>query len=213
MIRRFYHVAAALASLFAILLLGIGCQGTPSENPPIHLNPDMDQQPRYEPQAESKLFEDGASMREPVPGTVARGELFADDAFYRGHFGPLEDSNWVKKNPTEITLASLKRGQERFDIYCSPCHSKIGDGRGIMVQRGYLPPPDFHQDRIRAFDDGYIFDVITHGVRNMPAYAHQIPPEDRWAIVAYVRALQRSQNAKLDDVPVELRDKVKQGGN
>lgn len=206
-----YYILLTLSLL--ALLLGCGCQGTPSENPPIHLNPDMDEQPRYEPQGESELFADGAAMREPVAGTVARGELDADDALYRGHYGPLEDSNWVEKNPLEVTMASLERGQERYNIYCSPCHSKIGDGRGIMVQRNYTPPPSFHEKRIREFADGYLFNVITHGVRNMPSYAHQISTEDRWKIVAYVRALQRSQRAKLEDIPMELRQKVQQGSN
>lgn len=201
--RRIYLIMLLIASA---LLTMIACQGRPSEKPPIHLNPDMDDQPKYLPQAESNFFADSATMRVPVEGTVARDELRADDAYYRG-IGP--DGKPVVKSPVPLTLKELERGEERFNIYCSPCHSRIGDGKGIMVQRGYVPPPSFHDDRIREFPDGHIFDVITHGIRNMPSYAHQIPVEDRWAIIAYLRALERSQNASLEDIPVELRDKVK----
>jgi mono/diheme cytochrome c family protein len=198
------------SSLVAALLILVACQGTPTQRPPIDLNPDMDDQPKYLPQAKSEFFADSATMRMPVAGTVARGELRADDAYYRGMDA---DGNPVKRSPVPVTLKELERGQERFNIYCSPCHSRVGDGKGIMVQHGYVPPPSFHQDRIRDFPDGHIFDVITHGIRNMPSYAHQIPVADRWAIIAYVRALQRSQNASLNDVPVELRNKVQRGSS
>ncbi len=206
--RRLHLLVGVLCALTTIVL-GLGCQGTPSAEPPIHLVPDMDQQPRYEPQAAGLLFADGAVMRQPVPGTVARGELFANDSVYRGYLGELVDSNWVATNPLDVNLMLLRRGQERYNIYCSPCHSQVGDGRGIMVERKYVPPPSFHQKRVREFTDGYIFHVITNGVRNMPAHAHLIPPDDRWAIVSYVRALQRSQNADIADVPVELLNKLK----
>lgn len=202
------QIVFVMLLLPAALLLGLGCQGTPSDKPPIHLNPDMDNQPKYKAQSEAPLFKNDASMRLPVAGTVARDELDADQGYYEGYTGALEDSNFVEHDPREITLSLLKRGEERFNIYCSPCHSRIGDGRGIMVERGYPPPPSYHSDRIRNFADGYIFYVMTHGIRNMPSYAHQIPTADRWAIVAYVRALQRSQNATINDVPVELREKV-----
>jgi hypothetical protein len=198
-----------LLCLFALAaMLGVaGCaRGRKSEKPPIHINPNMDNQPKYKAQAKSKFFEDGATMRMPVPGTVARGDLRDDDVFYKGKS---KDGSFVKKAPVEVDLGLLKRGRERYDIYCAPCHSRVGDGRGIMITRGYIPPPNFHSDRIREMPDGQIFDVITHGVRNMPSYAHQVPPEDRWAIVAYLRALQRSQNATKDDIPVELRETVK----
>lgn len=102
----------------------------------------------------------------------------------------------------------LQRGQERFNIYCSPCHGKTGDGKGIIVQRGMLPPPSFHEARLLQAPDGHFFDVISNGIRNMPTYRHQIPVSDRWAIVAYLRALQRSQNATINDIPVDLRGNV-----
>lgn len=185
------------------LLAGAGCyQGKPSEKPPIHINPSMDNQPKYLPQSASQFFVDGASMRLPVPGTVARGDLREDDALYRG-----VDANGqpVLKNPLPITMDLLRRGQERYNIYCSPCHSRIGDGRGIVVKKGMLPPPNFHTDQVRQYPDGHFFQVISNGIRNMPAYGPQIAVKDRWAIVAYVRALQRSQHAKLDDLPEDVR--------
>jgi mono/diheme cytochrome c family protein len=145
-------------------------------------------------------------MRQPVLGTIPRGELGADAVYYKGR-----DANgeWVEKAPVDVALPLLQRGRERYDIYCSPCHSRIGDGKGIMVERGYVPPPSFHQERMRELADGYVFDVITHGIRNMPGYAHQIPTEDRWAVVAYMRALQRSQNAAAGDVLVQMQEKLK----
>jgi mono/diheme cytochrome c family protein len=166
----------------------------------------MDEQQKYKAQVESKFFENGSAMRTPVPGTVERGFLRADDIYYTGKDAK---GNFVKDAPVEITTQMLNRGRERFDIYCSPCHSRVGDGKGIMVSRGYVPPPDFHTDRIRNMPDGEVYNAITHGIRNMPSYEHQINPDDRWAIVVYLRALQRSHNATIDDVPVEMREKIK----
>jgi len=196
--------------LFIVLTLTIvlaGCyRGRPSENPPVHLNPNMDDQPRYNAQASSQFFEDSSAMRRPVEGTVARGELREDIIYYNGK-NP--DGSLVKKNPRPLTLELLNRGRQRFNIYCSPCHDLTGSGQGIVVKKGFLPPPTFHQQRLREVEDGHIFDVISNGLRNMPTYRHQIPVADRWAIVAYVRALQRSQNAQATDVPDDMRDKVK----
>lgn len=174
------------------------CQGRPSTKPPIHLNPNMDHQPKYRPQAESKFFENGQAMRPPVPGTVARGELREDLPYY---FGKDQAGKHINYIPVDVDMKLLQRGQERFNIYCAPCHSRLGDGQGIVVKKGFLPPPSFHLDRVRAFADGYIYDVISNGVRNMPSYKHQIPVADRWAIVAYVRALQRTQSAAAKDIP------------
>jgi mono/diheme cytochrome c family protein len=195
-----------------ILSLGIlsfaaaGCfRGMPSEKRPIDLVHDMEKQPRYNPQSEGEFFGDDATMRQPVPGTVAQGYLNADSAYYWGR----DAGQFIKLAPVHITPQLLARGQERFNIYCSPCHGRVGDGQGIVVKKGYVPPPSFHTDRIRQFPDGQIFDVITHGVRNMPSYASQVPVADRWAIICYIRALQLSQNATLDDVPVELRSNIR----
>jgi mono/diheme cytochrome c family protein len=184
-----------------------GCfRGLPSDDPPIHVVKDMDNQPKYTPQDESGFFADGAAMRPPVPGTVARGQLREDVAFFTGKGA---NGEFLQMAPMHITAQLLERGQERFNIYCSPCHSRLGDGQGIMVARGYTPPPTFHSDRIRQLADGYIFDVITRGIRTMPSYSDQIRPADRWAIVAYIRAIQRSQNARLEDVPEEMRGKLR----
>jgi len=163
----------------------------------------MDTQPKYRAQAESRFFADGAAMRMPVPGTVARGQAREDSARF---YGLDADGKPVGSVPVPITRPLLERGRERFDIFCAPCHSRLGDGRGIMVTRGYIPPPTFHSERLRGIEDGHLFGVITNGVRNMPAYRYQVPVPDRWAIVAYLRALQRSQNATRDDVPPELRE-------
>jgi hypothetical protein len=191
--------------VLASLVAG-GCyRGRPSSKAPIHLNPNMDDQPKYEAQEEDDFFANDAAMRVPPPGTVARGELRADVVYYTGM---TSDGKPVKKNPVKITMPLLERGRERFNIYCSPCHSRVGDGQGIVVKRGYVPPPTFHSDRLRNIEDGHIFDVITHGLRNMPSYAAQVPVSDRWAIIAYFRALQRSQDATEADIPVEMRDKV-----
>ena len=190
-------------SLFIVMLVAFSClRGQPSEKPAIHLNPNMDDQNRYDPQEKSNFFADHRVMRIPPEGTIARGELREDDAFYMG-----KDANgeFIAKIPVLVTYQLMHRGQERYNIYCAPCHSRAGDGKGIVPKRGFLPPPSFHQDKIREFADGYIFNVITNGVRNMPAYRKQIPVNDRWAIVAYVRALQRTQNATAGDVP---KDKI-----
>jgi len=192
-------------SLLSLSLIVLSCfRGTPSETPAIHLNPNMDDQEKFKAQGHNEFFADGRNMRMPVDGTVARGELFDDDALYHGKD---EQGNYIKTIPLEVTHAFIERGQQRYNIYCAPCHSMSGDGKGIVPQRGFLPPPSFHQDKVRAFDDGYIYDVISNGVRNMPDYKKQIPVKDRWAIVAYVRALQRTQNATAGDIP---EDKLKE---
>lgn len=196
--------------VLAVFLAGAlsGCtRRRPSEKPPIHPNPNMDIQPRYNSQAESKFFEDGSTMRKPVPGTVARGWLQNEAGYYTGIS---ENGDTVRTSPVETTLDLLQRGEERFDIYCSPCHGRVGDGRGIITQRGYIPPPTFHQERLQTAPDGHIFLVMTNGIRNMPSYRSQVPVDDRWAIVAYLRALQRAQNASLDDVPTELQNNLTQ---
>jgi cytochrome c len=193
--------------ILALAALAVGCtRGRPSKEPPIHINPDMDNQPRYNPQAYSKFFADSAGMRPLVPGTVPRGWLRDDVEYYTGFD---KNGNPVEKLPVPIDMKLLRRGEERFNIYCSPCHSRLGDGKGIMIQRGYIPPPSFHEQRVREFPDGHFFDVITHGIRNMPSYKDQIPIADRWAIIAYIRALERSQNATIEDVPPELRKSIR----
>lgn len=181
--------------LLAIIVLPvvlISCRGQTSDKPPVHLNRNMDDQRRFEPQEANRFFEDGRAMREPVEGTIARGHLKDNIAYYRGIN---EDSSFVEEIPVDVTKSFLYRGKDRYNIYCQPCHGAGGDGQGIIMVNnyGYVPAPTFHQDRIRQEADGYIYSAIANGIRTMPSYAHQIRVEDRWAIVAYIRALQRSQ--------------------
>ena len=177
----------AAASLFTILSLAFitACRQ------------DMHNQPKYRGLRASAFFADGSSARPLVEGTVARGTLQEDEAFFTGKI----DKVTVKEFPFPIDATVVDRGQERFNIYCSPCHDRTGGGNGMVVQRGYKQPPSFHLDRLRQADVGYFFDVITNGFGAMPDYRAQIAPRDRWAIVAYVRALQYSQHAPATDVP------------
>ncbi len=168
---------------------------------------DMQDQPKFIPLRPSSFFADGRSERPLIEGTVARGHLNADAVFYTGKI----DGKPVAGFPFPITRAVLERGRERFNIYCSPCHDRLGNGNGMIVRRGYRHPPSYHIDRLRQIPDGYIFDVITNGFGAMPDYAAQVAPRDRWAIVAYIRVLQYSQNAPVADVP-EARAELAKGG-
>ena len=158
---------------------------------------DMHDQPRFKPLQESDFYPDLRSARAPVEGTVARGDLREDTYFYTGKIGANPGDYMPQEVP--VNEDTLARGRERFNIYCAPCHSRLGDGNGMVVQRGYRHPPSYHQDRLRQAPLGYFFDVMTNGFGAMPPYADQIPVRDRWCIVAYIRALQLSQNAKVAD--------------
>jgi len=158
---------------------------------------DMHDQPRFKPLARSDFYSDLRSARPPVEGTVARGQLHEDSYFYTGKMGNAPGDYM----PFAVNEKVLARGQERFNIYCSPCHSELGDGNGVIVQRGYRAPPSYHTERLRKAPLGYFFDVMTNGFGAMPDYASQISAQDRWNIVAYIRALQLSQNATAADLP------------
>jgi mono/diheme cytochrome c family protein len=159
---------------------------------------DMHDQPRFKPLAESDFYPDLRSARPPVEGTVARGQLHEDEYFYTGKIG----NNPGDLMPFPVNAELLERGQERYNIFCAPCHSRLGDGNGVIPARGFpRKPPSYHIDRLRKVPLGYLFDVVTNGFGAMPDYAAQIPARDRWAIVAYVRALQLSQDATTADVP------------
>src|SRR5580698_153638 len=158
---------------------------------------DMHDQPRLKPLARSDFYSDLRSARPPVEGTVARGQLHEDSYFYTGKMGNAPGDYM----PFAVNEKVLARGQERFNIYCSPCHSELGDGNGVIVQRGYRAPPSYHTERLRKAPLGYFFDVMTNGFGAMPDYASQISAQDRWNIVAYIRALQLSQNATAADLP------------
>jgi mono/diheme cytochrome c family protein len=158
---------------------------------------DMHDQPRFKPLAESDFYSDLRSARAPVENAVARGQLQEDTYFYTGKLG----NNPGDYMPFPVNEEVLARGEQRFNIYCAPCHSRLGDGNGTIVQRGFRHPPSYHDDRLRKAPLGYFFDVMTNGFGAMPDYASQIPPQDRWCIVAYIRALQLSQRAAMSDVP------------
>jgi mono/diheme cytochrome c family protein len=165
---------------------------------------DMHDAPRHEAYEASTSFADGRASRAAPAGTVARGWLREDEAVYTGKL----NGQPVESIPFAITYDDIKRGQERFNIYCSPCHGRLGDGNGMVVQRGLRQAASFHQDRLRQERMGYFFDVITNGFGAMQGYAEQVPVRDRWLIAAYVRALQLSQNATVNDVPADRRGEL-----
>jgi mono/diheme cytochrome c family protein len=160
---------------------------------------DMHNQPKYRPLRPSTLFADGSSARQPVEGTVARGTLQTDEALFTG----MSNGTPVTEMPFAITANDLDRGQERYNIFCAPCHDQTGSGTGMVVQRGYRQPPSFHIERLKTVEPGYMFDVITNGFGVMPDYRAQIDPRDRWRIIAYVKALQLSQPTVAEPAPGE----------
>lgn len=165
---------------------------------------DMHDQPRYKPLAASVFFGDGRSARPLISDTVARGFLETDAARYTGKLNN-ED---VDTFPFPISKADILRGQDRFNIFCSPCHSRLGDGNGLVPQRGFKHPPSYHIDRLRKAPVGHFFDVINNGFGAMPRYGYRVPADDRWRIIAYIRALQLSQGATLADVPPAERQQL-----
>jgi mono/diheme cytochrome c family protein len=203
------RIYLVLPLLLTALVLA-GCRGHRSGNEPIHPNLNMDFQEKFQAQESNPLFADNAAMRKPVSGTVARGLLKEDTQLYTGR---TEAGEYVEQIPVPVSKAFLQRGQERYNIYCAVCHGRTGDGNGVIMRGnyGYTPATSYHTDRIRNVTDGYIYDVIANGIRNMPGYSQQIPVKDRWAIVAYVRALQRSQNATEADVPRDVLSDFQQG--
>ena len=164
-------------------------------------SPNMSKQPRYKPLAPSTFFEDGRSARPPVPGTVAHVPVKTDPRISTGR----ADGETIERIPLPVTRELLERGRARFDIFCSPCHGRTGDGQGMVVKRGFRQPPSYHTQRLRQAPDGHFFAVITDGFGEMAGYADRVPSHDRWAITAYIRALQYSRAATLDDVPPALR--------
>ena len=178
------HKVAGVAGLAALLLLA-GCRQ------------DMHNQPKFYPQRPTTFFPDGRSVRPQVENTVARNQLHADTYFYTGLVGGKEGDGM----PLPVNDALLQRGQEKYNVFCTPCHSRVGNGAGMIVQRGYRPAGNFHTDRLRGAPLGHFYSVIANGYGAMPEYGSQVGPADRWAIVAYVRALQLSQDATVADVP------------
>lgn len=185
-----------VTALIAVSGLAMACRGETSAEPPLALERNMFHQQRYNPQARSAFFEDGRTMRKPVEHTIPQ-EMDPDPEISNGELA--DGSGYVMSVPQPV-LAQLgglesaaKRGNDRFNIYCRPCHDGAGTGQGTVIKRGMAPPPSLHDDRIRHMPDGQLFATISRGVRNMPAYNYSIPVNDRWAIVSYVRALELSQ--------------------
>jgi mono/diheme cytochrome c family protein len=207
-----YTVVILVVASFIPIALIMRARVTTSEQPRIHIIPDMDNQPKYKAQSRNPLFADRRAMRPQVEGTVARGTTLGNPALTSGKVG----EEWVEAIPVTVDMALIQRGRERYDIYCSPCHGLAGAGDGMVAKRAdelmegtWTPPTSFHTDLIRQRPVGHIYNTISNGIRNMPAYGTQIPVEDRWAVVAYVRALQRSQNATVDDVPPDIRAQLR----
>jgi mono/diheme cytochrome c family protein len=186
-------VRALRLSAWVILALGFGA-----------CRQDMHDQPKYSAFEKSAFFPDGSSARTPIAGTVARGELRDDQVLYTGK----ENDESAAAFPIAVDERVMARGHERFDVYCSPCHGRTGEGDGMIVQRGFSRPPSLLQQRLREAAPGHFFEVITNGFGAMPDHAAQIKPVDRWAIAAYIRALQLAGSATLDDVPPAERGKL-----
>ena len=177
------------AGVVVILVLTSGCE----------LRQAMYDQEKYEPLEASNFFPDGQTFRPQVVGTVARGDLNLNEHFYQGKIG----GQLATTLPVTVDRELLERGRERYNIYCSPCHDQTGSGNGMIVRRGLKQPPSFHQQRLRDIQVGHFFDVITNGYGVMYSYASRVPVQDRWAIAAYIKLLQRSQNLELDQMPAE----------
>lgn len=165
---------------------------------------DMHDAPRYEPLEASTFFTDGRSSRVLVANTVARGQLREDEHLYTGKVG----GQLVTEFPMPVTAETMERGRERFNVFCSPCHGRTGDGTGMIVQRGFRQPPSYYEDRLVNAPVGYLFDVMTNGFGAMQDYSAQVPVADRWAIAAYIRALQFSRRGTVNDVPADRREEL-----
>ncbi len=189
-------VPASVLRRGLVLLVALGGFGA------LGCRQDMHDQPKLKPYRSSEFFANGSGMRALPAHTVARGSLQEDTHFFTGR---MADGSMATELPMPMTRALLKRGQERFTIYCTPCHGQTGDGRGMVVRRGYKQPTSYHDERLRQVPIGYFFDVMTNGFAVMPSYAPQVPPEDRWAIAAYIRALQLSQHVDASSLTAEQR--------
>ena len=183
--------ATGLAAIGLLILL-TGCRQ------------DMHDQPRYKPLAASEFFSDGRSARPMVEGTVARGHLRIDEARYTGKI----DGEDIDQFPIPIAKEDIERGETRFNVYCTPCHGRLGDGNGMVVLRGFRQPPSYYSDRLVSAPVGHFYDVISNGFGAMPSYASRVESDDRWRIVAYIRALQLSESASVNDVPADQRQSL-----
>jgi mono/diheme cytochrome c family protein len=202
---RYYFI---ILLLVVVAVVGVaGFRGGISRQPPLEIFPDMKRQPRLRPQKPNPFFADERSSRLPVPGTIARGSPFEDIPVNTGR--ATGTTNWVETNPLPVSAELLARGRERYVIYCSRCHGETGDGNGITTKYGMLRAGNFHDPRLIRMADGEIFNTVTAGKNLMPSYASQVTLTDRWAVIAYVRTLQRTRLGTLDDVPEAIRPSLK----
>jgi mono/diheme cytochrome c family protein len=199
---RYAYYILAVVVLAVVSLAGF--RGCSSQRSPIELFDDMVRQPKYKAQSRSAFFADGRTDRPLPANVVARGELQADDHRFRGKAA---DGSFVRGFPASlpVTHELIARGQQRFTIYCAPCHGALGDGQGITKAYGMTATPTYHDDRLRQMAEGELFNTITNGKATMMPYADKLPADDRWAVIAYLRALQRSQNGREADVPAAAR--------
>ncbi len=202
---RYFFLAVFFGALVVVGLAGF--RGGLSRNPPIEIFPDMDRQPKLRPQTKNSFFPDQLSSRLQVVGTISRDEAYEDTPVNTGRIPGT--TNFVETIPVPVNAKLLARGQDRFQIYCSPCHGTVGNGNGITKKYGMITVRNLHEPAIVKLPDGEIFNTITNGKNTMGAYGPNVPIADRWAIIAYLRALQRSQLATLDDVPEPLRGSLK----
>ena len=216
--RYILSIALILVTLPVLLFGVVGIQGRMSRKPPIEIFPDMARQPKLRPQEPNHFFANGVSSQMPPAGTIARSEPIqtADGPVYHFEDAPVNTgcftgtTNFVPVNPLAVNGPLLERGRERFDIYCAPCHGRLGDGNGITKKIGVMPAvANLHDQRIIAMADGEIFNTVTHGKGLMGAYGPLMPVEDRWAVIAYVRALQLSGLGTLADLPADQQAALK----
>lgn len=195
-------------ALTVVAVMGVlGKRGQTFKQPPLEIFPDMDRQPKLRPQQPSIVFDNNRTSQQPVPGTIARGEPYQNNAVNTGR--QPGTTNFVATIPLPVTVQLMERGRQRYDIYCLPCHGPTGDGNGIVKKYGYGTIRSVHEQAVVAQPDGELFNTITYGKSTMFPYASQISIEDRWAIVAYVRALQRSRLGLMDEVPAPLKGGLK----
>lgn len=198
-----------LLCLVLILLSTVSCRGWRSEKPPIHMNPNLDFQAKNKPQDQSLLFPDNTipwGNESSFSDSAEREQYIKNDTVF--YLGKDRYDRWVKKIPIQVNHELLNRGQDRYEIYCTPCHGLDGSGKGAVTQRGWMMPAAYWDDRILNYADGYLFEIISNGIRSMPGYKQQLTESDRWAIVSYVRALQKTHTATYNDVPEEMRNQI-----
>ncbi|RAP26598.1 quinol:cytochrome C oxidoreductase [Candidatus Marinamargulisbacteria bacterium SCGC AG-343-D04] len=203
------HKNRVVFCLLVIFILG-GCRGWRSEKPPIHVNPNMDFQASYKAQEQPMDIPENTvpwGFDRSFSDSSSRKDIIKKDSVY--YYGKNRAGSWVSKIPLEVNYEFLNRGRERFNIFCSSCHGKDGSGNGPVVQGRWIKPVPYWHERVMAYPDGQLYNIVSEGIRSMPGYKQQLKESDRWAIVAYLRALQKSNTATLSDVPLDKRSQLK----